>query len=110
MMLGANIRAIRKSRGLTQAELAERMGVVKATISSWELDRTQIKMEKLEELCNALSCQKSDIVGKDKVAVSRQLTPEEWELIIKYRNADSLSKEAVRRLLTYNATDEEAVL
>ena len=102
MTLGANIRSIRKSRGLTQEELAERMGLVKATISSWELDRTQPKMEKLEELCAALCCQKSDIVGKDKISVSRQLTPEEWDLIVEYRNADSLSKEAVRRLLTYS--------
>lgn len=102
MTIGNNIRNVRISRGLTQEDVAERMGVVKATISSWELDWTRPKMDKLEELCAALGCEKSDIVGKDNVAVSRQLTPEEWELIIEYRNSDELSREAVRRLLAYS--------
>lgn len=64
-------------------------------------------MAKLEELCEALSCQKSDIVGKDEIAVNRQLTPEEWELIVEYRNSDELSKEAVRRLLRYKEAIDE---
>lgn len=107
MKIGKNIRNIRKSRGLTQEEVAERMGLVKATISSWEIDRTRPNMAKLEELCEALCCQKSDIVGKDEIAVSRQLTPEEWELIVEYRNSDELSREAVRRLLRYKEAFDE---
>ena len=75
---------------------------VKATISSWELDRTRPKMDKREELCAAPGCEKSDIVGKDNVSVSHELTPEEWEIIIEYRNSDELSREAVKRLLAYS--------
>lgn len=101
MNIGTNIKAIRKSRGLTQEEVAERMGLVKATISSWETGRTRPNMSKLEELCEALNCQKSDIVGKDKIAVTRQLTPEEWDIVVEYRNADEHSREAIRRLLKY---------
>lgn len=99
MKLGENIRTIRKSRGLTQQMLADRMGLVKATISSWELNRTQPKMEIIEQLCLALDCKKSDLIGKDNISTSHELLPEEWDLILAYRRADNISKEAVCRLL-----------
>ena len=35
-MLGENIRALRKARGLSQQELAERLHVVRQTVSKWE--------------------------------------------------------------------------
>lgn len=35
-MLGDNIMALRKKRGLSQQELADRLHVVRQTISKWE--------------------------------------------------------------------------
>lgn len=35
-MLSENIKAVRKSKGLSQAELAVRLNVVRQTISKWE--------------------------------------------------------------------------
>ena len=35
-MLSENIKTIRKSKGLTQEELATRLNVVRQTISKWE--------------------------------------------------------------------------
>lgn len=35
-MLNENIKAIRKSKGLTQEELAIKLNVVRQTISKWE--------------------------------------------------------------------------
>ena len=35
-MLNENIKAIRKSKGLSQKELAVRLNVVRQTISKWE--------------------------------------------------------------------------
>ena len=35
-MLNENIKAIRKSKGLSQQELAVRLNVVRQTISKWE--------------------------------------------------------------------------
>ena len=35
-MLGENIRALRKAQGLSQQELAERLHVVRQTVSKWE--------------------------------------------------------------------------
>ena len=35
-MLNENIRAVRKSRGLSQEELAIKLNVVRQTVSKWE--------------------------------------------------------------------------
>ena len=38
--LGNSLYNARKSRGLTQEEVAEKLGVSRQTISKWELDET----------------------------------------------------------------------
>ena len=39
-MLNENIKAIRKSKGLSQQDLADKLNVVRQTISKWETDET----------------------------------------------------------------------
>ena len=40
-MIGERIRDLRKSKGLSQRELAEEIGFPQQTISSWETDRNE---------------------------------------------------------------------
>lgn len=42
-MLNENIRTIRKSKGLSQEELAVKLNVVRQTISKWEQGVSQTK-------------------------------------------------------------------
>lgn len=42
-MLSENMKAIRKSKGLSQQELAVRLNVVRQTISKWEQGVSQTK-------------------------------------------------------------------
>ena len=46
-MLNENIKALRKSRGLSQQELAVKLNVVRQTVSKWETDET------IPDLCQA---------------------------------------------------------
>lgn len=62
MNIGDKIRSIREIRGLTQAELAERLGVSSKTVSSWEVNRTEPKMGMIEKVCVTLNCRKTDII------------------------------------------------
>ena len=62
MTVGGNIRKIRERRGITQTELAIRLGISSRTVSSWEVNRTEPKMGMLEKVCMVLSCRKSDII------------------------------------------------
>lgn len=54
---------IRKDRGLTQAQLAEMLGVTQQTIYYYESGERDIKASVLQELSRALDCTISDILG-----------------------------------------------
>lgn len=62
MSIGGNIRIIRENRGLTQSELADRLGISSKTVSSWEVNRTEPKMGMVEKVCAVLGCKKTDII------------------------------------------------
>ena len=50
MTLGARIRELRQSRGLTQEELGERLLINKSTVSQYENDAIDIKCSVLREI------------------------------------------------------------
>lgn len=57
MSFGQNLQFLRKmGNGMTQEELAEKLGVSRQTVSKWELDAGYPEMEKVLELCNLFSC------------------------------------------------------
>lgn len=70
-LIGDNIKRLRKERKITQSELAEKLGVCKATVSSWEIGRTEPNLEKIEEICAVLHCKKSEIY-EEKVQRSKR--------------------------------------
>ncbi|MDA5520412.1 helix-turn-helix transcriptional regulator [Streptococcus thermophilus] len=47
-----NLKKLRKSKGLTQQELAKEMGTTKLTISNWENEKHTIKAEKAKQLAD----------------------------------------------------------
>lgn len=46
------LKELRKDRGLTQSELAEKIGVSKITVLRWEKNERQIKEERADELAD----------------------------------------------------------
>lgn len=54
-MLGKKIKAIRKTRGLSQQQLADLMDVTRSTISNWECDRRSPHLNELDQLANKLN-------------------------------------------------------
>lgn len=57
MSFGQNLQFLRKMyHGMTQEELAEKMGISRQTVSKWELDAAYPEMEKVIELCKLFSC------------------------------------------------------
>ena len=63
-MLNENIRAIRKSKGLSQEELAIKLNVVRQTISKWEQGRSVPDAELLLSLSEALETPVSTLLGE----------------------------------------------
>lgn len=52
--IGEKIRARRKQLGLSQESLAERLNVSRQTVSSWENDKSAIKLENTKPLSDEL--------------------------------------------------------
>src|SRR3546814_18774884 len=62
-----NIKALRQTRGITQAELALRTGVGIPQVSKWENGRVDIPASRLTEIANVLGRSEERRVGKECV-------------------------------------------
>lgn len=66
MSFGQNIQFLRKMhKGMTQEQLAEKVGVSRQTVSKWELDVTYPEMDKIIELCKLFSCSIDKLVREN---------------------------------------------
>ena len=63
-MLNENIKAIRKSKGLSQEELAAKLNVVRQTISKWEKGYSIPDVEMLTKIADVLEVPVSQLLGK----------------------------------------------
>ena len=63
VFFGEVIRNARKSLGLTQRQLAEKIGVANTSISNWEKGLSRPDADLIQELCRVLQLQPNDIYG-----------------------------------------------
>lgn len=63
-MLSENLKALRKSRGLSQQELAVKVNVVRQTISKWEQGLSVPDSDMLIDLSEALETSVSTLLGE----------------------------------------------
>lgn len=66
-MLSENIRALRKSKGLSQEELAVKLNVVRQTVSKWEKGRSVPDADLLISLSEALDTPVSTLLNETVV-------------------------------------------
>lgn len=66
-MLNENIKAIRKSKGLSQQELAVKLNVVRQTVSKWEQGLSVPDSDKLIALSDVLETPVSTLLGEPVV-------------------------------------------
>lgn len=79
-LVARRIRDAREAAGLTQAELADALGVTRAAITSIENGRSALTLKNLEELPRILNQPLSYFLG-----IESDLTPDESELLGLYR-------------------------
>jgi len=61
--LGRNIRRLRRAAGLTQPQLAERLGVQQSVVSEIETGRRSLSVARLDAWARALSCRPADLLA-----------------------------------------------
>ena len=62
-MPGDEIKAVRKKAGITQIELAERLGASKGTVAMWELNQRSPSLKMLRKICVVLGTTPDSILG-----------------------------------------------
>lgn len=82
MTTGERIKAARKRAGLTQGELAERLGLAASAVTKWETSRHIPKIETLSKIAGALRCDMSDLLcggesGLREIAPMREIVEKE---------------------------------
>lgn len=87
-MLNENIKAIRKSKGLSQQELAVKLNVVRQTVSKWEQGLSVPDSDMLISISEALETPVSTLLGETVIetevdnikAISEKLEDINWQL------------------------------
>ena len=64
-MLSENIKEIRKSKGLSQEELAIKLNVVRQTVSKWEKGLSVPDADTLCKIADALETSISELLGSE---------------------------------------------
>ncbi|MBR8832966.1 MAG: helix-turn-helix transcriptional regulator [Stigonema ocellatum SAG 48.90 = DSM 106950] len=64
----SKIAKLREEKGLTQRQIAERLGVDVSTVRNWEKSRDGVKMfVRVAKLCELFNCQPVDLFEEEKV-------------------------------------------
>jgi len=65
MWLSKNIKSLRKSKGFTQADLANKLGVNRSVIGAYEEGRAEPKLALLQDICRYFNVSIDDILAKN---------------------------------------------
>ena len=65
MEIGNKIQELRKKNGMSQEELAEKIGVARQTISKWELGETSPDLKQAKELSKIFKISLDELTNND---------------------------------------------
>ena len=97
--IGKFILACRKEKGLTQEQLAEKLGVTNKSISRWENGNTMPDYSLLKGLCSELNISVNELLSGEKIKVNNYMNKSEENLIKLREQIDKRKK--VLRVITY---------
>ena len=70
MNFGENLKQIRKSKNMSQEELAQKVNVTRQSVSKWENGEAYPEMNNILELCKIFNCKINDLVHADMSDIS----------------------------------------
>jgi transcriptional regulator with XRE-family HTH domain len=96
--IGTRIRATRRDRGLTQDELADRVGVSRSAVAQWETGRTGQVTGNLSRIAGVLEVNVEYLMfGDDKHAAGEVRQGDELALLRLYRECQPEDRQMLLR-------------
>ena len=112
MTLGERIKQLRRENGMTQVDMAQKLGVTKGTVSTWETNSRVPGFETLEQMCDMFQRSLDYLMGRSDGATPPVLTDEEQtelalsqvaedlrEYVLKYCRLDQYGRETVEAVI-----------
>ena len=94
--IGENIRNLREKNGMSQSELADKIGKSRAAVSQYEHGETIPRMGVIEDMARIFGVKKSAIIESNvEYGFIHIPTDEEQELIDLYRKLPNKGKQAL---------------
>lgn len=78
-----NLNKYRKEKGLSQEELAYRLGVSRQSVSKWESGQSIPELERIIEIANLFSISLDELVGRDYITTKQELNQEQLKKVIR---------------------------
>lgn len=101
MSFGSRLKARREQLGITQIQLAQKLGITKGAVGNYEAEISSPKADILYRVFDVLQCD-ANYLFQDEMKMQTyrdKATPEEMTHIKKYRTLDRYGKEAVDAVL-----------
>ena len=93
-----SIKALRKSQFMTQKELAQALGISRATVSKYEAGLRKPNMDMMVKICDVLGCTTDYLLGRALFPYPR-LTTLEDKFLGAFFAADQSEQQAVWKIL-----------
>ena len=77
MSLGNNLLDLRKKKGMSQEELAEKLNVSRQTISKWETDQSQPDFDKIKPICELFEMSADELLFGTKSEADANILKED---------------------------------
>lgn len=111
-MLAERLKQLRSEKGMTQVQLAQRLGVSKGTVAMWETSKRKPSFEILSKLSDIFDRRMDYILGYSDDASSPQLSEEELDQLGSWAAGDSMHETIMQylRLDEYGKQAVEAII
>lgn len=99
MKFGDNLRKLRKTKKMSQEELAEKVGVSRQSVSKWETSEAYPEMNNILELCKIFHCRINELVN-DSIIDIDSLDDETKMSIVKLKKEEQKKMKGLSRVIS----------
>lgn len=93
--IGKFIASCRKEQGMTQAALAEKLGISDQAVSKWESGKSMPDLDKISELCGYLGIDVNELLSGEKLTMEQYKEHAERNLIETLSSSSFTLKEKI---------------
>nr|MBP3259251.1 helix-turn-helix transcriptional regulator [Bacilli bacterium] len=99
MKFGENLRNLRKSKKISQEQLAEKVKVSRQSVSKWETGEAYPEMNNILELCKIFKCRINDLVN-DSIIDLDSLDEDVMESVVKLKKAEQAKMKGISKAIS----------